>query len=305
MPLLLLVIGIASIIPAAWDAYRAHTIGWVGAIDNTQDRLDEIEQHDGLWSRKYPFSFSLSLDGDGELMRQVDDSDFYHVGIDYRVFVARPYHVEGQRVVPMLETMSIGYVKHLTERVSYSSLEVEDLDVPYDDGLMRWIVQVMKKQLRLSLAQSALGRSTRGLARGRTTLGLTVQHEGVMEPRPIHDEDGDPITNDAGELERTPVHAYSFYRVTDGTLGSPMSWERFWVQAWGVLRWTLVVPMGVYVFLFLMYVGSYFHRRKRRRLKQGLCIKCAYPMQPVRDGEGLICTECGYTDDGMNTATML
>lgn len=294
MPLLLLVIGIASIIPAAWDAYRAHTIGWVGAIDNTQDRLDEIEQHDGLWSRKYPFSFSLSLDRDGELMRQVDDSDFYHVGIDYRVFVARPYHVEGQRVVPMLETMSIGYVKHLTEPVSYSSLEVEHIDVPYDDGLMRWIVHVMKKRLRLSLAQSALGRSTRGLARGRTTLGLTVQHDGVMEPRPIHDEDGKPITNDAGELELTPVHAYSFYRVTDGTLGSPMSWDRFWVQAWGVLRWTLVGPMVLYVVGYIGCYCLYFKRRKRRRLKQGLCIKCAYPMQPNRAGEGLICTECGY-----------
>ena len=81
-----------------------------------------------------------------------------------------------------------------------------------------------------------------------------------------------------------------------------MSWDRFWVQAWGVLRWTLVVPIGVYVFFFLMYFGSYFHRRKRRRMKEGLCIKCAYPMQPVHggdragsgEGEGLICTECGY-----------
>tara|TARA_R110002073_G_scaffold1715_1_gene12243 strand:+ start:128375 stop:129247 length:873 start_codon:yes stop_codon:yes gene_type:complete len=276
---------LASILPAAWDAYRAHTIGWVGAIDNTQDRLDPNTRSDGLIPYRHPLRLSLSADNEGALLIQVDSSGYYVVGIDRRDFVALSYRANGMIVEPKLETMSIAEVRHFTEPVQHTVPQVEPLEPPYPEWLMRNIEQNLPIKFVIAWPY--------GMAPSSQFLP-TVWHEGVMEPRAIHDEDSKPITNDAGELERTPEHVFAFYRLTDGSLGSPISWDRFWVQAWGVLKRTMPIPIVLCVLWYVGYLSLYFKRRTRRRLKLGLCIKCAYPMQEDRGGEGLICTECGH-----------
>ena len=291
MPLLLLVIGIASIIPAAWDAYRAHTIGWTGGYENTQAFLDG-QVHGGLTVHKYPIKFSFSVDRTSGEMHFANQTDYYEVVIDRREFFGLWYQGQGEMLIPKLETMHIVSVKHTTNGSMSGEPRVDLLLEPYPDALLSHFEYGITNYKSLLWNLMKLHPSK-----------PVFKHEGVMEPRAILDEDGKPTRNDEGELELTPVHAFSYYRVTHGTLETPMSWDRFWVQAWGVLRWTLVGPMVLYVVGYLGCYCLYFKRRTRRRVEQGLCIKCAYPMQPNRDGVGMICTECGYLDhvDTLNT----
>ncbi|MBL4698771.1 MAG: hypothetical protein JKX70_08045 [Phycisphaerales bacterium] len=288
---LMVLLIVAAAMGSTVRAWRVYQIGWIADYNISSYTPHVVAPAMGrMWRSGTHYQYNdyvtFRREPDGSLIvwspRIPQRRDEYVVRLDMRLYRHPYFNRPGTTPYPRLYTCSIREIELFAipnpEFPPIFRTRAQSITVPYPQDLV--------DAIDISLTNP----TNNG---GYLSVEFT-RYDGVIPSKMRFEGDGSTSVTPTGTVRRTPENKFAYYRVAGGDIDSPLIFEDFILGAQSSVIYTMPLPTAIYLFGYICYYRCFFLRRKNKRLRLGQCIKCAYPMQPDRDGPGTLCTECGY-----------